>query len=213
MVEKIMPPPAGSYRRPGARRRAASDADPAPGAARLALLMHHRWSPALLAELLRGDTHPGGCKFITLVNRLNISRGTLKAALDHLIHHDLVMRNPGVGHPMRPEYLLAEDGHAIAPRCRQLLQLARERGLDRVLLRKWSLAVIVAMDTGLCRFGQLKASLRGITSRALTLTLKQLGAAGLVHREVVSTYPPSTLYRLSPSARRIAGIARGMAEA
>src|SRR5262245_47973361 len=90
---------------------------------RLTVLFHRRWSVPILAELHRGDSHPGGSKFITLLNRLRISRDSLTATLGHLMHHDLVMRNPGYGHPMRPEYLLAEAGYDIAPGCVRLMKL------------------------------------------------------------------------------------------
>lgn len=177
---------------------------------RLALLFHRRWAPPLLAELLRGETGAGGARFITLANRLKrvnngreISRESLKATLDFLIRHDYVMRNPGYGHAMRPEYLLAEAGYQIAPHCQALLTKLQTMRMPLLAQRKWTLPAVFAIGQGIGRFGELKAILPRITARALTLTLKQLIEAGAIDREIVNRYPPSTNYRLMASMRSL----------
>jgi DNA-binding HxlR family transcriptional regulator len=177
-------------------------------AAKLITLTHRRWAIPLLAELLRGDMAPGAAKFITLANRLQISRESLKSTLDALIDLDYVMRNPGYGHPMRPEYLLAEAGHDVAPACRNLLAWLNEHSFRDVAGRKWSLPVAYAIGMGLSRFGDLKTALRGITSRALTLALKDLTTAGLVNRQVIDSYPPGSDYQLTESGRRLLALLR-----
>jgi DNA-binding HxlR family transcriptional regulator len=45
-----------------------------------------------------------------------------------------------------------------------------------------------------------------VTSRALTLALKDLAAAQLVDRRVTPDYPPATVYRLRARARPLADI-------
>jgi DNA-binding HxlR family transcriptional regulator len=176
----------------------------------VATLLHRRWTLPVLAELCRGDSAPGGAKFITIVNRLGISRDSLAATLEHLIAHDYVLRNPGYGHPMRPEYLLAEAGHDIAPFCSRLLEEIKATQLEDLLLRKWSIPTLIALDAGPGRFGELKNSLPGITGRALTLALKDLVAAGLVKREVVNAFPPIARYRPAPAAESLLAIARDL---
>ena len=171
----------------------------------LIVLCHRRWSLPILAELHK-ESRPGGgggAKFVTLANRLKLSRETLRDTLDDLIAHDYLMRNPGVGHPMRPEYMLTEGGHAAAPLVATLIATLRERDLEDVALRKWSLPVMHALARGQERFGQLKAALPGITARALTLALKDLLDARLIERTVTRGYPPGAVYRPARKARRI----------
>jgi DNA-binding HxlR family transcriptional regulator len=202
-------PPLAASRRP--KKQLAAAIPPAkhaqttlPQAAALLInLTHRRWSIPLLAELLRGDVAPGATKFITLANRLQISRDSLKSTLDSLIERDFVMRNPGYGHPMRPEYLLAEAGHDIAPACRNLIAWLNEHGHRKLAARKWSLPVAYAIGHGTNRFGDLKTVLHGITARALTLALKDLAGAGLVNRQVIDAYPPTSSYELTCAGRRL----------
>ena len=173
---------------------------------RLTILSHRRWSIPILAELRRGDSHPGGAKFITLLNRLGISRDSLAATLGYLIHHDLVMRNPGYGHPMRPEYLLAEAGYDIAPACMRLMKTLHRQKLNTIASKKWSLPVIASLRDDIDRFSQLKQVLPGITPRALTKSLKDLIETGVVHRRIADSYPPASSYRLTAKGRQIASV-------
>ena len=109
------------------------------------------------------------------------------------------MRNPGYGHPSRPEYVLTGKGRRLAPACARLLQELRRRGVQDVVLKKWSLPILAALD-GEARFGELRRAV-GATPRALTLALKALVARGLVERRVHAGFPPSTTYRLTRKSR------------
>lgn len=171
----------------------------------LAGLCHRRWSLPILAELHK-EVRPGGgggAKFVTLAHRLGLSRQTLRDTLDDLIERDYLMRNPGVGHPMRPEYMLSEDGHDAAPHAAAIMRVVRQGRLEDVALRKWSLPVLYAIGRGVGRFNRLKALLRGVTSRGLTLTLKDLESAGLITRTLVDAYPPGVSYKVRPQSRRL----------
>jgi DNA-binding HxlR family transcriptional regulator len=143
----------------------------------LIALCHHRWSTPVLAELGR----TGGARFVVLVNRLGVGRASLQRALAALVELGLVRRNPGYGHPLRPEYVLTPEGEEAAVRCARLL--AAVDGKSGVLLRKWSLPVLVALCDN-ARFSELREALPGITARALALALKDLERAGLVTRRV-----------------------------
>ena len=168
-------------------------------------LCHRRWSLPILAELQK-EVRPGGgggAKFVTLANRLGLSRETLRDTLDDLIERDYLMRNPGVGHPMRPEYMLTEDGHNAAPHAARIMLRLRASDLENVALRKWSLPALYAIGRGVSRFGRLKSALPGVTARALTLVLKDLEAAGLVRRTVTDSYPPGVAYAPSKRSRGI----------
>lgn len=164
----------------------------------LVSLLHHRWSPAILAELHRQR----GSRFVTLANRVGLSRESLRRTLASLLASGLVERNPGYGHPLRPEYRLTPIGAIVAPRCADLLSALETLGAEEIGLKKWSLPVLRALDEQdrPARFSELRAGLPGVTSRALALTLKDLSAAGLVDREVTGDFPPATRYHATPRA-------------
>lgn len=170
------------------------------------LVVHHRWSLPVLAEL----SAMGGAKFVTLMNRLAVARESLRATLDALIELRLVEPNPGHGHPMRPEYLLTAAGARIAPACARLVDALRELGVEEVALRKWSLPVARGLAEGEERFNGLKAQLPTVTARALSMALRALEDAGLVERRVVDGRPPTPVYRLTPRARPLAPLLRAM---
>jgi DNA-binding HxlR family transcriptional regulator len=160
----------------------------------LASLFHHRWAAPVLAELERER----GTRFVLLANRLGVPRETLSRTLTALIEGGLVTRNPGHGHPLRPEYLLTPSGAQVAPGCLTLLDVLPDRELS---LKKWSVPVLAAVGRG-ARFSDLIVELPA-SPRALTLALKDLQALGLVEREVVEGYPPTTRYRPTTAGRRV----------
>lgn len=162
----------------------------------LIALCHHRWSTPVLAEL--GQTR--GTRFVVLANRLGVGRTSLRRTLDALVELGLVRRNPGYGHPLRPEYLLTPEGEEAAARCERLL--AAVNGKRDIVLRKWSLPVLLALGRQ-ARFSELRDALPGVTARALALALKDLERAGLVDRRVEETYPPTAVYAPTAEAARL----------
>ena len=163
-------------------------------------LVHHRWSPPVLAELLRSS----GTRFVALERQIGVSRESLRRTLAALIDAGLVVRNPGYGHPLRPEYVLSEEGKRVAAVCARLL--AELEGIEDAALRKWSLPVVAALGSGPRRFSQLRVALPEVSARALALALKNVAAAGLVERIVTPDYPPATVYRPTGRGRRLASI-------
>jgi DNA-binding HxlR family transcriptional regulator len=160
----------------------------------LIALFHHRWSAPVLAELLRQK----GSRFAALAGTLGVGSDSLRRTLDSLLTLGLVARNPGYGHPLRPEYVLTVEGRRIAQRCARLLAASS----DDVLLRKWSLPVLAALRRP-ARFSELRAAVPSVTPRALTLALKDLQAAELVERRVEDAYPPRALYSPTAQGRRL----------
>ncbi len=163
-------------------------------------LFHFRWAAPILAAL---HDLGGGAKFITLQNRLEVNRASLRRTLDTLIERALISRNPGYGHPLRPEYLLTERGADIAPTCQALLQRLDQLGLVEVGLKKWSLPVIEALPRSRGRFNALKAELEGITARALAQSLKSLTEEALVERTLIEDHPPRFEYSLTPKGEEL----------
>jgi DNA-binding HxlR family transcriptional regulator len=164
-------------------------------------LCHHRWTLPVLAEIERTR----GSRFATLTGRLGVSGESLRRTLRALQEGGLVARNPGYGHPLRPEYVLTRRGGRVGPRAQRLLQALR--GHEEVGLKKWSLPVLAGLEKPR-RFSELRAALPDATPRALTLALKDLQAAGFVRRTVTDDYPPAVVYELTAEARPIAAAAR-----
>ncbi|MHC5004934.1 MAG: winged helix-turn-helix transcriptional regulator [Planctomycetota bacterium] len=166
---------------------------------RFVSLFHRRWAVPLLVELERS----GGGKLVTLGKRLGIGRETLRATLDDLIAGGWVMRNPGYGHPMRPEYLLTPEGQRLAPSSGRLLGTVRRLDIEPLAFRKWTMPVTLLLGNEPRRFSELREELPGITPRALTLSLKDMQQTRLVRRDVIDDYPPTTSYRLERRARPV----------
>lgn len=166
---------------------------------RLIRLFHYRWAAPILAELHR----TGGTRFVVLANRLGIGRDSLSRTLTELAQIGLAIKNPGYGHPLRPEYILTSAGKRPAAWCARFLKRAARTGRTEVLLRKWSSAVLFAVGRHGGRFSVLRKQLPGITPRGLTLALKDLMGAGLLTRHVVDDFPPRSQYELSSAARRL----------
>lgn len=177
----------------------------------LVSLLHHRWSAPILAELGRS----AGSRFVTLAHRLSLGRESLRRTLSALIDSGHVTRNPGYGHPLRPEYVLTRQGARLAPHCAKLIETLQGLGLEGVGLKKWSMPVVFALHGagGPIRFSELQALLPGITPRALALALKELASAGVLERRVTEDFPPATVYRLTARARPLYPILRRIAGA
>jgi len=166
---------------------------------RFIMLFHHRWAVTVLDALHRDR----GAKFITLHRRLGVGRDTLRATLDALIEQGWVERNPGYGHPMRPEYVLTARGDRLAPCSGRLLDTVRRLEIEPIAFRKWSMPVTWSVGGEPRRFGELREGLPGISPRALTLSLKELEHRGMIVRDVYDAYPPVTTYSLQRVARPI----------
>lgn len=69
--------------------------------------------------------------------------------------------------------------------------------LDRVA-DKWSLLAIALLARGTMRFTELQRRIDGVSSRMLTVTLRQLERDGLVERTVHPVVPPRVEYTLTP---------------
>lgn len=140
-----------------------------------------------------------GTRFVLLVNRLGVSRTVLRTTLESLVELGYVRRNPGYGHPLRPEYVLSPRGLPVARGCAQILGALNER---QRLLRKWTLPTLAEVGRA-ARFSELRSALPGITPRALALALKDLQQLRLVDRSVLDEYPPTTVYRPTTSGRSL----------
>lgn len=62
------------------------------------------------------------------------------------------------------------------------------------------------------RYGELKSSLRTVTHKMLTQSLRELEDDGLVTRTIYQVVPPKVEYRLSPEGERLRPIFYAMKE-
>ena len=175
---------------------------------RLSSLVHHRWNILVIAELHQQS----GAKFVTLVSRLDASRGSLSAALEHLIELGFVRKNTGHGHPMRPEYLLTAKGLAIGDDCLKLVQILKQKSEFDLAFKKWTLPLVVAIGDRTMRFNELRSSLNDATPRAITIGLKLLIHQGWASRKLIDDFPPTAGYKLQKKGQRILVPASGLCE-
>ncbi|HUF65793.1 MAG TPA: winged helix-turn-helix transcriptional regulator [Gemmatimonadaceae bacterium] len=177
----------------------------------LAELCRHRWALPILAELQR---HGGRTRLAEMAASLEASRGGLRQAVDALIRLRLVARNPGHGHPLRPEFMLTTRGERLAVPAMGIVLLARRWSIEDEAFRRWPLPVVYGLGESGVRFSELRNRLPGITDRALSLTLQLLDVSRLAERIVHTGRPPSVEYaptdramRLRPLLGQLAGVA------
>ena len=160
----------------------------------------HRWLVPLLADLA---AHMGA-RFVELIHRLGLSRDSCARTLDAAARIGWVQRNPGHGHPLRPEYILTEKGRAAAARAAAIAVAQREIGLPRGAATRWGLPLVAGIGAGHDRFNALSRLLAPATPRALSQGLTALGKHGLVSREVLDLRPPASRYELTRTGRVLA---------
>jgi DNA-binding HxlR family transcriptional regulator len=76
--------------------------------------------------------------------------------------------------------------------CRQVTHIVEFVG------RRWVSGIMLALARGASRFGEIQASVSGLSARMLSARLRELEQAGLVERTVEPTVPVSVRYRLTP---------------
>ena len=161
-------------------------------------LSRNRWAAALLADLAAHD----GARFVELLHRLGLARDSLVRTLEAVQASGWVIRNPGYGHPLRPEYVLTADGVRLAAAAERLLEA--QDGLPPGSLTRWGLPIVRLIDNGHRRFNDLARALPPASPRALSQGLRTLAANQLILRELVDDYPPASAYRLTDSGLLLA---------
>ena len=166
----------------------------------LSQLGRHRWAVALIATLAERK----GGRFVELLQALGTNRESLSRTLDACTIAGWVMRNPGYGHPLRPEYILTDAGLQIASLCQSIEQTRRDIGLGSASLSRWSLPIIQRINLGASRFNMIGREIIDANPRALTQSLKSLIGQQLITRTVVDAYPPIPEYKLTGNGDRMA---------
>jgi DNA-binding HxlR family transcriptional regulator len=77
------------------------------------------------------------------------------------------------------------------------------RGLLTIVANKWAALIIHTLADGTKRYSELQRAIGGVSQKMLTQTLRNLEAAGVVHRKVYAVVPPMTEYSLTPLGKSI----------
>lgn len=120
-------------------------------------------------------------------------RTAFAQSMDHLIELGVLERNPGYGHPLRPEFRLTRLGKTVAAIADRIHDISTEE--DRPLLRRsWTLPILTSLrEPG--HFTDIKRHLPTITDRALSQSLKSMEARNWVCRNVdEAARPPRSVY-------------------
>ena len=175
----------------------------------LIALSKGRWFIPILAQV-HAD---GGSREAVLRNRLGMSRTMTKRSLDRMVEDGWLQRNSGHGHPLRPEYLVASNSHAIAIACEAVIVERRRLDLARGGEGKWHLPLLATLVQGASRFSEIEMLLEPVTPRALSGTIKNAVTIGHVERRIDTGFPPAATYRLEDRCRGLAEAALEIAAA
>tara|TARA_R110002094_G_scaffold192546_8_gene166653 strand:+ start:2674 stop:3210 length:537 start_codon:yes stop_codon:yes gene_type:complete len=157
------------------------------------------WSLDILALLHKGV--PG--RQAALLGATGAGRTAFAQSLKHLTELGLLIRNPGHGHPLRPEYVLTEKGRAMAGVASRIRAFDIDKSADALLRRSWTVPVL-ALSGRPVHYSRIKGGLGQITDRALSRSLKDLQALNWITRDIENaSYPPRPLYQAANMGARI----------
>lgn len=154
---------------------------------------------------------PVGARTTVLAATLGASRDALRLSLRVLQDARLVARNPGHGHPLRPEYVLTTSGRALAAACARYVEATDQMRLGATASRKWTAPTLLVASRANMRFGELQSALAGISPRALTAVLRSLTRLKLMGRHLADEFPPYASYQLTRRGEHVAELVLAIA--
>ena len=174
----------------------------------LVKLTARAWTLPLLAALHRGTP----ARQAPLLAATGASRTAFAQSLAHLVELGVLQRNPGHGHPLRPEYRLTATGVEAAAMAARIMDAQKTDAGLALIRRSWTVPVLASCLRPRF-FGDVKTRLTPITDRALSQSLKQLQAQQWIARTVnPEIHPPRALYQATGAGARIAQAAQTMAQ-
>ena len=91
-------------------------------------------------------------------------------------------------------------------------QCRRLSGALEFIGRRWSGSILLGMTRGATRFGEIRASVAGLSDRMLAARLKEFEHAGILTRIVEPTTPVSVRYELTPRGAALMAAVQPLAE-
>ncbi|WP_109313091.1 winged helix-turn-helix transcriptional regulator [Ruegeria sp. AU67] len=157
----------------------------------LVKLTSRAWSLNILALMHEGM--PG--RQAPLLAATSAGRTAFAQSLDHLIQLGFLERNPGHGHPLRPEFQLTQTGETAAEIASRIVNAVPDDADFALLRRSWT-APILALTDRPQRFSTLKSGLITISDRALSTSLHRLEEQEWIQRDIDATHRlPFPTYR------------------
>ncbi len=151
------------------------------------------WSLDILALMHAGTIG----RQSSLLSASKAGRTALTQSLNHLIDIGLMERNPGHGHPLRPEFRLTPQGAEIAIFADKIKRVVSNPCEQHLLRRAWNIPVLVVSQKPRY-FTDIRNDLLSITDRALSQSLKQLEAQHWLLRKIDPDIRPTRpLYQAS----------------
>lgn len=149
------------------------------------------WSLKILALMHKGVSG----RQAPLLEAAQASRSAFGASLSHLIELKLLERNPGHGHPLRPEFRLTAKGAEFAEIAARITGAAPSSDESRLLKKSWTVPVLAVIETPR-HFIEIKSELPSVTDRALSQSLTLLQQRDWLRRDVdVLSRPPRPIYQ------------------
>ncbi len=159
------------------------------------------WAIPVLSSLHVGV--PG--RQAALLTATGASRTSFAQSMDHLIEIGLLERNPGHGHPLRPEFRLTQLGISAARLANKIQNVSKDEDQD-LLRRSWTLPILVSLQTPR-HFSDIKRNLLTITDRALSQSLRSMENINWVRRSVNgAARPPRSIYCAINTGEKISKI-------
>lgn len=145
----------------------------------LVKLTSRAWSLNILAAMHTGVAG----RQAALLSATQASRTAFSASLEHLVTLGLLERNPGHGHPLRPEFRLTAPGTQAAEIASCIVSAVTNEAEFGLVRRSWTVPIL-ALTAKPQRFSSMKTSLNPITDRALSSSLHTLEERDWIHRDI-----------------------------
>lgn len=153
-------------------------------------LCSRSWALTALALIARGTS----ARVSPLAAAAGCGRTAMSASVAHLLEMGLLEKNPGYGHPMRPEFRLTTLGVAVAAWAVDLLDIIDSADGQSIIRSKWPLPLLSCLPRQ-TRYAELRVALAPVSDRALSLCLGQLTNRHWIERSVsTNSSPPAVTY-------------------
>ncbi len=161
------------------------------------------WSLPILSSMFNGV--PG--RQAALIAATGAGRTAFAQSLTHLVELGLMERNPGYGHPLRPEFRLTAMGQEAAEMASQIVQNIGS-GDEKLIRKTWTVPILVTLQQPL-HFNEIGRRLVTVTDRALSQSLRSMEDRSWVERQVDdSARPPRSIYGAVNAGQVLSDIAR-----